>query len=190
MCLRSSDPFYLVTYYIKCVNTSWTYSVWMYEQTFHLKPRVTVWIKVNKSKGNKKLIPSLIKTKFMFKINRNNYNYYFLSLTLCLSLPFVPLRLAGRRWWTWCREWRGGERGSRWPGPPPAPGTTSSVNKIFSRIFMVAIRGFANVNNLSCYISSIQLFFRFLFWRLYKVVRYYVKKSMGVHYIYCIYFRW
>ena len=24
VCLRSSDPFYNVTYYIKCVTTSWT----------------------------------------------------------------------------------------------------------------------------------------------------------------------
>ena len=26
VCPRSSDPFYTVTYYIKCVTTSWTYS--------------------------------------------------------------------------------------------------------------------------------------------------------------------
>ena len=27
ICPRSSDPFYLVTYYIKWVTTSWTYSI-------------------------------------------------------------------------------------------------------------------------------------------------------------------
>ena len=27
MCPRSSDPFYLVTYYIKWVTTSWTYCI-------------------------------------------------------------------------------------------------------------------------------------------------------------------
>ena len=27
VCPRSSDPFYVVTYYIKWVTTSWTYSI-------------------------------------------------------------------------------------------------------------------------------------------------------------------
>ena len=27
MCLRSNDPFYIVSYYIKWVTTSWTYSM-------------------------------------------------------------------------------------------------------------------------------------------------------------------
>ena len=31
VCQRSSDPFYVVTYYIKWVTTSWTYSI---EQLF------------------------------------------------------------------------------------------------------------------------------------------------------------
>ena len=28
VCPRSSDPFYIVTYYIKWVTTSWTYSIY------------------------------------------------------------------------------------------------------------------------------------------------------------------
>ena len=32
VCPRSSDPFYVVTYYIKWVTTSWTYSIWTVEE--------------------------------------------------------------------------------------------------------------------------------------------------------------
>ena len=33
ICPRSSGPFYIVTYYIKWVNTSWTYSMVIYIRT-------------------------------------------------------------------------------------------------------------------------------------------------------------
>ena len=32
VCPRSSDPFYIVVYYIKCVTTSWTYSIMEYNK--------------------------------------------------------------------------------------------------------------------------------------------------------------
>ena len=33
VCPRSSDPFYIVSYYIKWVTTSWTYSISMSTKT-------------------------------------------------------------------------------------------------------------------------------------------------------------
>ena len=32
ICPRSSDPFYKVNYYIKCVNTSWTHSIMIFKK--------------------------------------------------------------------------------------------------------------------------------------------------------------
>ena len=33
VCQRSLSPFCKVCYYIKCVKTSWTYSIWMYTES-------------------------------------------------------------------------------------------------------------------------------------------------------------
>ena len=38
ICPRSSDPFYIVSYYIKWVTTSWTYSIYLTEGTVTLVP--------------------------------------------------------------------------------------------------------------------------------------------------------
>ena len=45
VCPRSSDPFYIVTYYIKWVTTSWTYIVKKFGQPKELKESV---LEINK----------------------------------------------------------------------------------------------------------------------------------------------
>ena len=49
MCPRSSDPFYIVTYYIKWFTTSWTYSICMYKQTLKISSEAPCY-SMNKGK--------------------------------------------------------------------------------------------------------------------------------------------
>ena len=39
VCPRSSDPFPIVSYYIKCVTTSWTYCIANF-----FKPNICYWV--------------------------------------------------------------------------------------------------------------------------------------------------
>ena len=51
MCLRSSDQFYIVTYYIKQVTTSWTHSI----ITYYIKSSQTNTLKIQVSQENREL---------------------------------------------------------------------------------------------------------------------------------------